>query len=193
MGELNGLLSPMLRKRRLGVVPRDALGGRTLDIGCGTGSLADQVSPENYVGVDVDQTCLEIARERFPKHMFLSLSDFQNDPAHKHFDCIVGLAIIEHIDNQAQWLSDLLSRLNPDGTIILTTPSPIFRLVHDIGARIGLFAHEAAEEHTEFLDLPKMKALAQRVNASVTHYRKFLGGANQVFVLKHHTGHAKAI
>lgn len=184
MGELNGLFSPLLRARRLAAVPRESLSGMILDMGCGTGSLADQVSPSNYLGVDVDAECLELARERYPGHRFVLLDDFRCDRHQRQFDGIVALAVIEHIEDQTAWLQDLLSRLRPNGQIVMTTPSPKFRILHDVGAKVGLFAHEAAEEHTEFLDLPRMRRLTDRIGDEVVHYRRFLGGANQLFVVQ---------
>ena len=55
-----GLLSPWLwRKRVAAAFPH--LRGKVLDIGCGSGALAEHVTAESYTGVDIDRDSLAIA------------------------------------------------------------------------------------------------------------------------------------
>src|SRR5436305_402192 len=136
--QLTGLLSPFLRSRRIAAA-RPFLGsGNLLDIGCGTGELARDVDPAQYLGIDQDEDSIAIARKEFPAHRFLSLTEFSFAPTENQFDRIIGLAVIEHVDSPQQWLSWLRSLLKSDGRVILTTPHPSMRSIHQLGARIGL-------------------------------------------------------
>ena len=47
-------------------------GMRVLDIGCGTGMVLENIdiSPNDYVGVDISQSMMRVARKKFPKHTF---------------------------------------------------------------------------------------------------------------------------
>ncbi|HEX4639634.1 MAG TPA: class I SAM-dependent methyltransferase [Chthoniobacterales bacterium] len=182
--QLTGLLSPFLRSRRIAVV-RPFLGaGYLFDVGCGTGELAHDVDPTRYVGVDRDEESIAIARRKFPAHRFFTLAEFAASPRESQFDQIVGLAVIEHVDDPQQWLAWLRTLLKPDGRVILTTPHPSMRRVHELGARLGLFSREGAKEHRELIDRHRMNELAAASGFRIRDFRRFLLGCNQLFILE---------
>jgi 2-polyprenyl-3-methyl-5-hydroxy-6-metoxy-1,4-benzoquinol methylase len=86
------VLSPFLRNQRLRMA-RPFLDGRVLDVGCGSGALAGEVSPDRYVGVDVDAISLRRSRVNHPEHA----SARQLPTEEEQFDTIVSLAVIEHV------------------------------------------------------------------------------------------------
>lgn len=173
-----GLLSQFLRRRRvLAVLP--FLRGRVLDYGCGSGVLAGCVDAQLYCGVDIDHDVIAVARKDYPEHSF----QVAELPRGRQFETIVSLAVIEHVEDPAGFLAGALKLLAPGGSIILTTPHPSFAGVHAFGARIGLFSRAASEEHQELLDGRAMRRLAIETGLSITSYRRFLLGANQLFVL----------
>ncbi|MBE0659205.1 MAG: methyltransferase domain-containing protein [Bryobacteraceae bacterium] len=178
-----GLLSSFLRQRRFNAVRRH-LRGQVLDYGCASGSLAAMVDAGNYLGVDIDAGTIESARRRFPRHQFL-LGGIDDG---RRFDTVVLLALIEHVKQPATFLAGLAQRLAPGGRIVMTTPHPAFRRVHDWGARIGLFSAAAAEEHESFLGLKEVQAIAAEAEIRLVDYRRFLFGANQLFVLESVSG-----
>ncbi len=181
--QASGILSPVLRGCRLRAVRPFIDGGRVLDMGCGTGSLAGVVAPQRYLGVDIDAESVRLARRRHPEHTFLTLDEFHDGRTLPGFDLIVALAVIEHVPEPGPWLARLAAHLNPGGRIVLTTPHPAWRRVHDLGAAAGLFSREAAEEHQTLLDQPTVGGLAVRAGLEMVHSRRFLLGANQLFVL----------
>ena len=182
--QLTGLLSPFLRSQRIAAA-RPFLGhGNLLDIGCGTGELAREVASANYLGVDRDQESIAIAQKEFPAHRFLSLAEFSSAPMEKRFDQIAGLAIIEHVDDPKQWLGWLRSLLNPGGRVILTTPHPSMQWAHELGAKAGLFSREGAKEHRALIDRRRMSELGATAGFRIAHFRRFLLGCNQLFVLE---------
>lgn len=177
--QANGLLSPWLRKKRIQIaVPY--IKGRVLDYGCGVGVLAEFCKPDCYLGVDVDQESLTIARTRYPNFTFeLDVSDTEK------FDTIIALAVIEHVAKPQDFLKKLQLMLKSEGQIIFSTPHPAFEWIHSLGAQVGLFSKEAHEEHQQLIDLKFMGQLAISLDLQVIEYHKFLMGANQLFVLKH--------
>jgi 2-polyprenyl-3-methyl-5-hydroxy-6-metoxy-1,4-benzoquinol methylase len=181
--QLTGLLSPLLRSRRIAAVRPFLDEGNLLDIGCGTGELARHVDPSTYVGIDRDEESIAIARRKFPAHRFLTLAEFSASPRASQFDQIVGLAIIEHVDDPQRWLAWLRTLLKPAGRVILTTPHPSVRGFHELGARIGLFSREGAKEHRELIDRHRMTDLAEASGFRIRHFQRFLLGCNQLFVL----------
>ena len=182
--QLTGLLSPFLRSRRIAAV-RPFLGsGTVLDIGCGTGELARYVDSARYLGVDRDQESIAIARKRFPTHRFRTLGEFISSPNEQQFEQIVGLAVIEHVDDPHEWLAWLKTLLKPGGRVILTTPHPSVRSLHEFGGRIGLFSRAGAKEHRALINQRRMRELAQASGFRIQEFRKFLLECNQLFVLK---------
>jgi 2-polyprenyl-3-methyl-5-hydroxy-6-metoxy-1,4-benzoquinol methylase len=182
--QLTGLVSPFLRSRRIAAARPFLEKGNLLDVGCRTGELARDVDPAKYVGVDQDEESIAIARRKFPAHRFLTLAEFSASPRASQFDQIVGLAVIEHVDDPKEWLAWLRSLLKPGGQIILTTPHPSARWLHEVGATIGLFSREGAKEHRELINRDRMTELAEASGFRIHHYDKFLLRCNQRFILE---------
>lgn len=172
-----GLLSPYLRRERFrAVIP--LLRGSVLDFGCGVGELAGYCDRSRYWGVDRDAEAIEIAKARFPECRFTT-----ELPAVGQFDTIVGLAVIEHLKEPEALLRLFQNLLAEDGRLILTTPHPSYRSLHDFGARLGVFSREASEEHETFFNESQMRETGARAGWALTHSSRFVFGANQLFVL----------
>ena len=173
-----GLLSPFLRRARFrAAVP--FIRGSVLDFGCGVGELAQFCDESRYCGVDRDAAVVQTAKSRFPRCRFST-----ELPSGEKFDTIIGLAVIEHMRDPEALLRQLRDVVALDGRLILTTPHPWFRWAHDLGARVGVFSGEASEEHETFFDAKLMRETARRASWEVLESKRFLFGANQLFVLK---------
>jgi SAM-dependent methyltransferase len=171
------LLSPWLRRQRF----RRALPyihGRVLDVGCGVGLLAAHVEPGRYLGVDRDPDALRAARAAFPGHRFVA-----DLPVAGRFDTIVALAVLEHLPEPEAALVSWARLLAPGGRIVLTTPHPRFVWLHELGAAAGVFSHDAAQEHHRFFDRASLQRAADAAGLGLLKVERFLGGANQLFVL----------
>ncbi|MCK9538766.1 class I SAM-dependent methyltransferase [Dokdonella sp.] len=173
-----GLLSPFLRRQRMAAA-RPWLQGSVFDFGCGSGALAAGLPPGAYCGHDADPAVLGLAQARHPQHRFVA-----EVPASGDWDTVACLAVIEHCAEPAAFLSRLAALAREGGRIVLTTPHPAYEIFHDAGARIGLFSHDASEEHEVLLDRGALQALADAAGLAMTHYRRFLFGANQLCVLQ---------
>lgn len=173
-----GFFSPFLRARRIrAALP--FLRGRVLDFGCAAGALAAWIDPASYLGFDRDGDAIAQARRLFPRHRFSAVL-----PEAEVFDTIAALAVVEHLPDPEHWLLLIARLLAPGGSLVLTTPHPAFRRIHDAGAWAGLFSREAAAEHETFFDRPALLRLAASAGFQLVHYRRFLLGANQLAVLR---------
>jgi 2-polyprenyl-3-methyl-5-hydroxy-6-metoxy-1,4-benzoquinol methylase len=173
-----GLLSPFLRKQRFKAA-KPYLNGRILDVGCGSGALAELVDPAWYVGIEVDETSVNKAKQIYPHHFF------QNSlpPVEEKFNTVVSLAVIEHVPDPAAFLSSLSQYLESSkARIIITTPHPSVDWIHDMGASIGLFSKHANEEHEDLLNEEKLRAVGLVAGLKLESYSRFLFGANQLAV-----------
>lgn len=175
--QADGLLSLWLRKKRFEIV-RPYLQGEILDVGCGVGVLSELVSPDLYFGVDIDEESLKTARKKYPQYRFE-----KEYPEKLKFDTVVLVAVIEHIKNKHHFLELMVSMLASNGRIVITTPHPSVEKVHSMGSKVGLFSSAANQEHDQLLDYDGLEKLVAQTKLFISEYRRFLFGANQLFIL----------
>lgn len=157
-----------------------------LDIACNEGGLIDYL-PENthYLGIDISETALAFARQFHPHHEFMLADLSMSVPdVGKLFDVAIMLAFIEHIKEPQHIINAVKTMLKPGGRIIITTPAPWARPVHDIGARLGVFSREGAEDHEKFLGRKDLYHLAEITQMRVAACYYFMFGFNQLLCLQ---------
>lgn len=156
--------------------------GDVLDLGCGQGKLLEFLSPhQGYLGVDVDENMVRYLRQTFPDRTFIQQDlERQELCITQKFDTVVMLAILEHLADPQALFARMATWLKPGGAVVLTTPTPLGHRIHWIGARIGLFYREAADEHKAMYDQKSLLSLFQRHKFQMSHYKTFLFGANQL-------------
>lgn len=123
-------------RRELGVdfvrmhVPRRA---RVLDVGCGAGATARDLSAHGTVfACDLSERALAFCRQRGLSA--LSLGDLQRLPFRTaSLDCVVALDVLEHVSDDEKALSEIARVLKPNGTLVLSTPAyPLLWSGHDV-------------------------------------------------------------
>lgn len=179
--ESAGVLSDYLKRRRYAAVVEEIAGDKrlVLDIGCGEGGFKNFLpKTASYFGLDV--------KSNKNKNIFACdvTKGFPLKVSNMKFDYIISLAFVEHIKDVASFLGRCKKVLKDDGKIVITTPHPIGRKVHEIGAALGLFSKEAAEEHEKFLNKRDLDKICSIVGLKVGKYKRFLFGFNQLFVIK---------
>lgn len=100
--------------------------GRLLDIGCGEGRglhyLRQKAS--TYTGIDKNPIVLDNLREEYPEDTFLQM----NIPPFKglkdkSFDTATTFQVIEHIEDDESFVSEIHRVLADHGTLIISTPN----------------------------------------------------------------------
>lgn len=173
-----GALSYWLSQRRVAAAAPH-LTGRVLDYACGVGMLSRVCRPDAYLGYDIDPRKIDIARRDRPGYAFQA-----EPPDGGSFDTVAALAFIEHVPDPAGTLRELAGYLRPGGRLVLTTPHPNLEWVHTSGAKLHLFSPEAHEDHEDLIDQSRMRELLADTDLTLAGYRRFLLGANQLFLLR---------
>ena len=120
---MSQLLDPMHRRYidALGVVRP---GARTLEVGCGNGSmsawLAECVTPGGKaVAVDLDLSLVDV---REP-NLELRQSDIVADPVEPGtFDLVTARAVLHHVQNPDAAIVNMVAGLRPGGALLLIEP-----------------------------------------------------------------------
>lgn len=103
--------------------------GKVLDIGCGIGTLGEQIKRRNnnvdVVGIELDEQMAELAREKLNNVITedvdkINLADYF---APNYFGCIIFADILEHLKNPWDVLKNATNFLNNDGFIIVSVPN----------------------------------------------------------------------
>jgi ubiquinone/menaquinone biosynthesis C-methylase UbiE len=98
-------------------------GDRVADLGCGNGRFYSSFKNKNvdYLGIDVSDKLIEIARKNYPEAKFeVSSVEKMND---KSFDKVYSIAVLHHIPSyelRLNFLKEIKRILKDDGKLILT-------------------------------------------------------------------------
>ncbi|MGC4047949.1 MAG: methyltransferase domain-containing protein [Armatimonas sp.] len=144
----------LLVRALAGRLPTDA---RLLDVGCGTGGTMDRLRSLGEVwGLDMEPLALELCRER--GHTNLTLASATDMPyPNNHFDGIVALDVLEHIENHVAAAGEIARVLKPGGTLVVTVPA-----YRSLWSR-----HDVALHHVRRYRAPEMQKLLADTGLSV--------------------------
>ncbi|MGD0059993.1 MAG: class I SAM-dependent methyltransferase [Verrucomicrobiia bacterium] len=95
---------------------------RVLDVGCGTGILAHELSRHfaSVVAIDISEPMLAIARaRRASPNIVYGRGDANHFALDQTFDCIVSHTTFHHLEDVSETLRALKASLEPRGRLIL--------------------------------------------------------------------------
>ncbi len=106
-----------LHKKILSLIPDGK--GKVLDLGCGSGFLASQLSNKGYMvlGVDIENFT------RYPIKFLKRDLDKPFEFNRSKFDLITAVEIIEHLENPRKFIREIKKCLKKEGIAIITTPN----------------------------------------------------------------------
>src|SRR5688572_19310330 len=93
---------------------------RILDVGCGPGWYTDKLARfGNVTGLDLSEDAIEMARTRFPHITFIAGNIYDQWLPAEHFDVVVSLEVIDHVEDSLIFLERIERALKPGGHLIL--------------------------------------------------------------------------
>ena len=125
-------------------------GGQVLDLGAGQGALSARLADLGYqvTAADVDASDFRAVEGIEFKQLNF---DVPEEIAHfvdthkSEFDAVCGIEVIEHLQDQWQYVANLKKMLKPGGIMVLTTPNTtswLSRLLFLFKGRFHQFADE---------------------------------------------------
>lgn len=104
--------------------------GNVLDLGSGEGygSTRLDTADRKIVGVDVAADAALHAQKSYPAATFTLYDGCTLPFADDSFDAVVAFQMIEHVERDADLVSEIGRVLRPDGLLVLTTPNRVTRI-----------------------------------------------------------------
>jgi phosphatidylethanolamine/phosphatidyl-N-methylethanolamine N-methyltransferase len=171
------VFGPVFRQgRRAAVRAAEAVGGRVLEVGVGTGlSLSDYGKNMRVVGIDISEPMLAKARKRVEMQHLGNVETLEvMDAEHltvpdASFDVVVAQYVVTAIPNPEKALDEFVRVVRPGGEIIVTTR---------IGAETGL------RGTLEKWLMPLTTRLGFRTEFSWARYERWAEGSKMVRLLE---------
>lgn len=120
---------------------RPYLHGDIVEIGIGHGSYCDALSPFGaYYGLDIDERSVIDAQTRFPHAKFARAdileSGFLTGILPGGADAIVSINVLEHVNDDARAIGNLVSAVKPGGWLMVSVPA-MMTLYNDLDRLAG--------------------------------------------------------
>lgn len=98
-----------------------------LEIGCGQGGFGVRFARRfRYVGIDLDETSVSLARRRLEQHGVqgdVRLGDLSVLSSDETFDVVCAFEVLEHLEEDTRALRAWAGRLRPGGTLVVSVPA----------------------------------------------------------------------
>lgn len=154
-------------------------GTRVLEVGCGVGSILDQLGARDLVmGIDLETELVEYARRRFlnrPGYQFATMDISRLSPAESvllktyRFDTIVCINVLEHVEDDVAAIAAMADIVVPGGTVAIIVP-----------AHPMLYGpYDRMEGHFRRYTMPRLRALLTESGLTLKRVHRFnlLGAA----------------
>ncbi len=152
---------------------------RTLDLGCGNGALADDLTKAGFtvVGCDPSESGIQFARQAVPQVSFYQAGVY-DDPsaiAETDFDMVVSTEVVEHLFYPRYLPRFAAAKLKPGGILVISTP------YHGYGKNLVLsLLNKWDGHHTALWDgghvkFWSCKTLTQLIEGEGFRFEKFIG------------------
>lgn len=102
-------------------------GANILDLGSGQGALSQRLVDLGYnvISVDKDENNFKCRGAQFVKVNFDKLQEVESfvTKYENYFDAVIGIEVIEHVENQWEYIRTLYKMCKPGGCVIISTPN----------------------------------------------------------------------
>lgn len=173
------------REKHLGEISRDQRDNVTrwlqnlglhnlnlIDVGCGAGWLCPTLTMYGYVtATDLSSDLLARAQRRFPLATFVAGDFMELSFPEGHFDVVVSLEVLAHVEDQPAFVAKLARLLNDSGLLMLATQNrPVLeRLNHVPPPPPGALRRWVSESELRtlldpYFEVLELKAITPRAN-----------------------------
>lgn len=180
------ILSKYLQSARLAEIT-PYLKGDVLDLGCANARILRDYGSliSHYCGIERSPRKVRQLKIEFPYACFHQCDlDTDRLTLDRQYDCILMIAIIEHLFNQKHVMTEVKRALKPEGVVLITTPTVFGNdIVLLLGAALGFFAKSVVENHIVIYNRHRFIILAKEIGFELRQHRTFQLFCNQLAIL----------
>jgi 2-polyprenyl-3-methyl-5-hydroxy-6-metoxy-1,4-benzoquinol methylase len=173
-------------------------GGKVLDLGAGEGALSERLSDLGFhvTAADKDEENFKCKNAVFSRINFDNSEEISKfvEKYEGQFDAVLGVEVIEHVQDQWQYVRQLMKMAKPGGLVLITTPNTTSwysRWVFFITGRFHQFADaDLSYGHINPISAWELHLILKATNAvdvkivpAGTLPAIYLGGLNRVTLL----------
>ena len=148
------LLTAQARLRQLeGIVP---LHGKWLDVGCANGVLV-QAARERGIDAEGVELSANAVAEALKANIPVRAGTLADIHASQTYDCITAFDVLEHVIDPVEFLAQVVERLKPGGSAVITVPNRRSWPARLMGSRWYFYI---PEEHLHYFDPTTLRSLA---------------------------------
>lgn len=130
--------------------------GTVLDFGAGAGHLVDEIcttcSEGEVDAIDISHVLLDFMHERFKDTDRVNVINGEEEPLQeKRYDRIYTLDVLEHVEDDRQYMKDLHTALRPGGKIFINVPAHQ-ELFSEFDENLGHYRRYSKQELREKLE-----------------------------------------
>ena len=157
-------------------------GKRLVDVGSNIGCLveAGRRLGLDAVGVEINRTLIDFARETYPACKFLAAPIEEAPLNGAKFDGVYCSEVIEHVPDQDRFVAALAALTRPGGVLFLSTPGA-HEYVRGGSARARDFG---APDHKLYHTRRSLTALLERHGFARVHFRFSFGRGLKLYAVK---------
>jgi cyclopropane fatty-acyl-phospholipid synthase-like methyltransferase len=174
------------------------VGGKILDLGAGEGALSERLFDLGFhvIAADKDEENFKCKNVIFSKINFDKSDEISNfvEKYEGQFDAVLGVEVIEHVQDQWQYVRQLMKMAKPGGLVLITTPNTTSwysRWIFLITGRFHQFADaDLSYGHINPISAWELNLILKETNAvdieiepAGTLPAIYLGGVNRVTLL----------
>jgi SAM-dependent methyltransferase len=181
------LLSKFLANQRYAKIA-PYIKGDVLDLGCGNAQVLESYSSKirSYCGIERSAQQIEKLKKKYSSASFVQRDlDLDRFEINRKFDCVLMIAIIEHLFNQRFVMNEIAEVLRPGAIVVITTPTPFGNdVVHRLGAAVGLFTKSSVDDHIVIYNRHRFRTLGNEIKLRLKHHKYFQIYCNQIAILE---------
>lgn len=115
----------LLRRDRIRRLIKNITPGHLLDVGCGAGTLVNELTEVGYtcVALETSMSALEIARYVNHDSSKVTLCNKPSADWKERFDLLMACEVLEHIEDDSSAILSWKSWLKPGGLLLLSVPA----------------------------------------------------------------------
>ena len=161
-----------------------------VELGCGYYGktlfyLRDRFPHMNFLGVD-----LKINPGLYKyEGVYLLQADLNSWQPVQQFDCVLSLAVAEHLAEINKHFSLIAASLTDQGCAVVTSPLPQSHFLLWVLARLRIFGPQEIDDHTLYLTRPGLQRYAHQAGLQIRDHRAISLGTHQAAILSKTNGH----